>query len=195
MSTEIENVNSDSAPRLYTADELYVREDDGNRCELVNGAIIMMSPAGSEHGWIANRISTRLSVHVEEHNLGRSYAAETGFVISQNPDTVRAPDACFVSHDRLASAQPSKGYLALAPDLVVEVVSPSDRFSDVESKAELWLSSGSQIVIVADPKTQTIRVYKNKSEIRIYHNGEQVDTGDVCKNWTISVDDIFEIGQ
>lgn len=182
-------------PQTYTADQLYVREDDGQRYELVNGVLSMMSPAGSEHGWIAGNIYHYLSVHVREKNIGRVYAAETGFLISRDPDTVRAPDACFVSYERLATVEPSKAYLALAPDLVVEVVSPSDSSSDVESKVKLWLESGSQLVLVADPATKTIRVYENKSEIRVYHTGEQINTGDVCQNWTLSVDDVFEIGK
>ena len=77
----------------------------------------------------------------------------------------------------------------------MEVTSPNDRFSDVESKAELWLESGSQLVLVADPATKTIRVYENKSEIRVYHAGEQIDTGNVCQNWNLSVDDVFEFGK
>ncbi len=170
MSNEIT-----SAPETYTADQLYVREDDGHRYELVNGVLNMMSPAGSEHGWIANNLSLFLSIHVREKGIGRVYAAETGFLISRDPDTVRAADACFVSHESLATVEPSKAYLPLAPDLVIEVVSPSDSSSDVESKAELWLECGSQLVLVADPATQTIRVYENKSEIHVYHTLSKLD--------------------
>lgn len=188
MSNETETVS-----KAYTAAQLFEREGDGQRCELVKGVLSMMSPAGSEHGWIAGNIYHYLSVHVRKNKIGRVYAAETGFLISRDPDTVRAPDACFVSHERLATVEPSKAYLALAPDLVVEVVSPNDSSSDVESKAQLWLESGSQLVLVADPATQTIRVYENKSRIRVYRAGEQIKTGDVCQNWTLAVDDVFEI--
>ena len=153
----------------------------------------MMSPAGSEHGWIAGRIFVRLATHVEDLDLGRAYAAETGFQISESPDTVRAPDTCFVSHERLSTVEDTRSYLPLAPDLVVDVVSPNDSSSDLEAKTEAWLNAGSKIVLVADPKNQTLRVYRNKVHIEVLRSGEEFSCGDVCGNWKISVDEIFDI--
>ena len=183
--TKHENVN--------TADQLYIMADDGNRYELVEGVLSMMSPAGSEHGWIAGRIFVRLATHVENHDLGRAYAAETGFKISESPDTVRAPDACFVSHERLATVEKRHAYLPLAPDLVVEVVSPNDSSSDVEAKTEQWLEAGSQVVLVADPKNETLRVYRTKAEIQVLRSGDTFSAGDICGDWQVSVDEIFDI--
>ena len=99
----------------------------------------MMPPAGSEHGWIAGRIFNRLATHVEVFDLGRTYAAGTGFRIASSPDTVRAPDACFVSHGRLATVASKRSYLPLAPGLVVDVVLPNDtsRWSE-DSGASSW---------------------------------------------------------
>jgi len=153
----------------------------------------MMSPAGSEHGWIAGRIFNRLATHVENSDLGRAYAAETGFKIASSPDTVRAPDACFVSHERLAMVEATQSYLPLAPDLVVEVVSPNDTSSEVEAKAEEWLEAGTDIVLVADPSNQTIRVYQDGSKILLLRAGDTFEAGKVCGNWTLSVNDAFEI--
>jgi Uma2 family endonuclease len=178
---------------ITTAEQLFQAPDIGNRLELVRGVLIVMSPAGSEHGWIASRILIRLGTHVEANDLGKTFAAETGFLIEVNPDTVRAPDAAFVSHERLATAPPSSSYLQVAPDLVVEVVSPNDKSTDVESKAEQWLEAGSSIVLVADPKNQTIRVYKSKAQIEVFHSGEEFSSGDVCGDWKISVNEIFDI--
>lgn len=152
-----------------------------------------MSPAGNEHGWIAGRIFVRLATHVESHDLGRAYAAETGFKISESPDTVRAPDACFVSHKQLDTVENTRSFLPLAPDLVVEVVSPNDTSTDVEAKAEQWLESGSKVVLVADPKNETVRVYRNKAEIQVLRSGETFTSGDVCGNWQVSVNEIFDI--
>ena len=81
----------------------------------------MMSPAGSEHGRIAARLGRSLGNHVDNKRLGETYAAETGFLITSNPDTVRAPDAAFVSKELLASIEPTTGYLPIAPTLVIEV--------------------------------------------------------------------------
>ena len=178
---------------ITTAEQLSAMADDGHRYELINGVLRMMSPAGSEHGQVADRISRRLGNHVESKNLGATYAAETGFLIRTSPDTVRAPDAAFVSHSRLKSVEPTRGYLPLAPDLVVEVVSPSDSFSDVEAKAEQWLNAGTSVVIVADSSNQTLRVYENATQVRILRSGESYSSSDVCGNWELSVDDAFQI--
>ena len=153
----------------------------------------MMSPAGSEHGNIAARIAARLVVHVEQYDLGKTYAAETGFLISTSPDTVRAPDAAFVSNERLAKAEPTCGYLQLSPDLVVEVISPNDRFSQVEAKAADWLRAGTEIVLVADPENLVLKVYAKDSGIRTLGQGETFSAGDVCGNWQLTVNDAFQI--
>ena len=155
----------------------------------------MMSPAGNEHGWIAGRIFKRLATHVEDFNLGRAYAAETGFKITSSPDTVLAPDACFVSHERLATVESTRAYLPLAPDLVVEVVSPNDKSSEVEAKAEEWLKAGTDIVLVADPINLTIRVYQEGSKIRLLRAGDTFEAGEVCGNWTLTVKEAFDIGE
>ncbi len=178
---------------ITTAEQLFQAPDIGNRLELVRGVLIVMSPAGAEHGWIASRILIRLGTHVEASDLGKTFAAETGFLIEVNPDTVRAPDASFVSHKKLSAAPPSSSYLQVAPDLVVEVVSPNDTSTDVEAKAEQWLEAGSRIVLVADPRNQTLRVYKNKAQIEVLHSGEEFSSGDVCGDWKISVNEIFDI--
>jgi Uma2 family endonuclease len=83
--------------------------------------------------------------------------------------------------------------LQVAPDLVVEVVSPNDTSTEVESKAEQWLEAGSRIVLVADPTNQTLRVYRSKAQIEVLHSGEVLSCGDVCGGWKISVDEIFDI--
>lgn len=153
----------------------------------------MMSPAGSEHGRFAMRIAARLAMHVENLDLGRAYAAETGFKIASSPDTVRAPDASFVSYDRLATVESTPSYLPLAPNLVVEVVSPNDTSSEVEAKAEEWLKAGTDIVLVAEPSNQTIRVYKHDPKIVVLRAGDTFEAGDVCGNWTLSVNDAFDI--
>ena len=178
---------------ITTAEQLFRAPDSGKRNELVRGLLIVMAPAGSEHGWIASRILIRLGTHVEANDLGKTFAAETGFLIEVNPDTVRAPDAAFVSHERLGNAPSSFSYLQVAPDLVVEVVSPNDTSTDVEAKAEQWLEAGSRIVLVADPGNQTLRVYKSKAQIEVLHSGEEFSSGDVCGDWKISVNEIFDI--
>jgi Uma2 family endonuclease len=182
-----------SPQNIETADQLLAMPDDGRRYELIAGVLSMMSPAGSEHGRVALRIASRLARHVEDLDLGQTYAAETGFLLARDPDTVRAPDAAFVSHQRLASVEATSGYLSLAPDLVVEVVSPSDSFSDVEAKAQQWTDSGTRIVLIADPVNQTLIVYQSASDIRVLRSGEAFESGDFCGGWKLTVDEAFDI--
>ena len=177
---------------VSTADQLFALPADGNRYELIEGALRMMSPAGNEHGNVAMTIGASLYNHVKKNNLGKVYAAETGFLIASNPDTVRAPDAAFVSSDRLNSTELTPGYLSLAPDLIVEVVSPNDVFSDVEDKVAQWLNAGSQIVVIANPKDKTLRIYRDLTSIQVLKSGDQFESGAVCSNWIIKVDDVFE---
>jgi len=110
---------------LMTAQQLIETPGLG-RCELIRGELVMMTPAGYEHGLIAGRIHLRLAPFVEQHGLGEVTAAEVGFQISQNPDTVRAPDVAFVCRERTPRTR-LRGYFQGPPDLAVEVVSPDDR--------------------------------------------------------------------
>ena len=111
-----------------------------------------MTPAGNEHGKIAMSVAWRLAQHVEAHGLGAVYAAETGFRLASDPDTVRAPDAAFVSQARLDAVGAVAGYWPGAPDLVVEVVSPGDRYGEVAEKVADWLAAGTQMVVVVEPQ-------------------------------------------
>lgn len=180
---------------VTTADQLYALPDDGNRYELIEGVLSMMSPAGSEHGRVAGRIFLRLATHVEQHGLGETYAAETGFQIAESPDTVRAPDAAFVSRERLEAIAPTQGYLPLAPDLVVEVVSPNDSFSSIEAKAADWLKAGCQVVLVADPGNVTIHVYESGAKIQLLRSGDRFSAGSICGGWSLDVDDAFGVSK
>ena len=176
-----------------TAEQLFNMPDDGNRNELLEGVLKMMVPVGSEHGKIAGRIFRRLGDHVEKNNLGESYAAETGFRLNDSPDTVRAPDAAFVSHAMLATVEPTCKYLPLAPDLLLEVISPSDTFSEVVAKADQWIAAGTKIVLIADSDNLTLHVVKPGNQQIVLRAGDVFDAGDVCGDWQLSVNDAFQI--
>ena len=150
----------------------------------------MMSPAGGRHGRIALKLARRLGNYVEQNDLGETFAAETGFLITRDPETVRAPDLAFVSHARLGDLADDPGYLPLAPDLVAEVISPSDRFSDVELKALAWLAAGVHMVLVVDPQTQSVRHYRSAEEIHV-HNEGLVDLGPVVEGFHLDVSELF----
>ncbi len=176
--------------RLITADELLAMPNDGKCYELWQGELRMMSPAGGRHGRIALKLARRLGDFVEAHGLGVTYAAETGFLLHQNPDTVRAPDVAFVAQKRLGPFIDYPGYLPLAPDLVAEVVSPTDRSLDVEEKALEWLAAGVAVVLVVDPQSKTVRDYRSAQEIRVHTNG-LIDLRIVLAGFQLDVSELF----
>jgi Uma2 family endonuclease len=173
-----------------TADRLVAMPDDGKRYELVEGVLRMMSPAGGRHGRIALKLGRRIGDYVEQQNLGETFAAETGFLLQKNPDTVRAPDVAFVSHATLGELADEPGYLPIAPDLVAEVISPSDRSSDVEEKVFGWLAAGVQAVIVVDPQTRTIRYYRSADAIQVVQSGS-IDLSEVIPSFHLDISDLF----
>jgi Uma2 family endonuclease len=173
--------------RVTTAEELIALASGEARYELVDGELITRSLSGAEHGDVAAEISARLGGYVREHRLGKTYAAETGFLISRDPDTVRAPDASFVKADRVVHV---RTYFPGAPDLAVEVLSPNDRASEVEAKVSQWLRSGTQMVMVVDPETRTATVHTPTATSRL-SIGDTLDGGDVVPGWTLPLADVF----
>jgi Uma2 family endonuclease len=152
--------------RLMTAEELLDMPDDGFRYELVRGELKKMSPPGEEHGILVARVTTSLYNHVDAHGLGIIYAGEPGFKLSVSPDTVRAPDVAFISQERLDKLPPGKGYRPEAPDLAVEIISPSDRYAEVEEKVVGWLDAGTRMVLVLNPRSRTAKSYRSPKELR-----------------------------
>jgi Uma2 family endonuclease len=121
-----------TATRTTTADELFMMPHDGFRYELVKGELIKVSPTGGKHGILTLRLGAALIQHIEANNLGEAFGAETGFILSRNPDTVRAPDVAFVSRERIPPGDFPEKFWPGAPDLAVEVLSPSDTLYEVE---------------------------------------------------------------
>lgn len=130
----------DASPSAHlTADELlHVRIPD-KHVELIRGVVVVREPTGLRHGRVTMELARHLADHVEARALGRVYAAETGFKLAADPDTVRAPDLAFISHERLLDPEPA-GYRALAPDLVVEVLWLGDQ-SNFYSESVPWIGS------------------------------------------------------
>lgn len=174
---------------ITTAEELLEASGLGP-CELIEGELIQMSPAGSWHGWVAAAFCRFLADFVEAHSLGSVFTAETGFVLSRKPDTVRAPDVSFVRAERLAGGLP-KGFFEGPPDLAVEVLSPWDRWSEVAAKAQVWLRAGCRVVWIADPETREVHVHRAASDVRILREADTLDGGDLLPGFAVPVRDLF----
>src|SRR5215213_9115034 len=174
-----------------TVDELLHIPDDGFRYELVRGELRRMNPAGNVHGRITVRITWRLAQHVEENRLGTVYAAETGFRLSSDPDTVRAPDVAFVSRARVEAIGEIEGFWPEAPDLAVEVISPGDSYSDVEEKVFDWLDAGTKMVVVINPRQRSATVYKSPTDIAVLAEADVLAGEDVVPGFELAVREIF----
>ncbi|MBM7805531.1 Uma2 family endonuclease [Geodermatophilus bullaregiensis] len=175
-----------------TAEQLMDLPDDGRRRELVDGELREKAPAGFRHGRVAARTARRLDESVESHELGAVAGAGTGFRLTRQPDTVRAPDVSFIAAHRLPSDEDElDGLLELAPDLVVEVVSPSDRATEVTEKALAWLTAGVVLVWVVYPRQRLVAVYAPGGAVTHVGEREELDGGDVLPGLRLPVADLF----
>lgn len=169
----------ESKPALVTADELHRISSQlsmqGKTCELIEGELRIMAPPGSEHGYLAMELGGLIREHARKHGLGVCFAAETGFLIQRDPDTVRAPDVSFITQERFKAVGIPQKYFPEAPALAVEVVSPSDRADDVQEKAKSWIEAGCQSVWLVWPGNQTVTVYHSLEKIRVLTNDETLE--------------------
>jgi len=177
------------AQSITTAQQLLDAGDIG-RCELVRGELIMMSPAGANHGQVAMELARRLANHVAEHKLGTVFAAETGFMIQRNPDTVRAPDVAFVKAQR-SRAIPQRGFFIGAPDLAVEVLSPDDVATEVLAKVQDWINAGCSQVWIVDPKHRTVSVYDRNRPLQSLSDDQEVTGGELLPGFRVRVSELF----
>jgi Uma2 family endonuclease len=172
---------------LITGEDLLHLPDNGKRYEVVQGELREMSPPGMEHGERAVRIGRLLDEFVEAHELGR-VGVESGFYLARNPDTVRGPDAFFVSKERLALDVEVIGFCEVIPDLVVEVISPGDTFTEVMEKVQEYLEAGVRLVWVVDSRRRAVVVYPGG------HTLAETDTltgGDVLPGFAVPVARLF----
>jgi Uma2 family endonuclease len=174
---------------ITTAEQLLNASGLG-RCELVRGELAMMSPTGGEHAWLLFRLGGPLAAFVEEHKLGYVLGGDAGFHIAHAPDTVRAPDIAFVRAERFPDGPP-RGFLEGPPDLAVEIVSPSDRASDVLAKVRDWLEAGSQVVWVVDPGTRSVQVYWIPNRAEILTIDDDLRGAEVVPGFKLPLVDLF----
>jgi Uma2 family endonuclease len=184
-------LNLENKAKLMTADELLVMPNTRFGYELIRGKLKEYMPTGMLHGIIATKIGSHLSFFVEENDLGVVLAAETGFNIFQNPDTVRAPDSAFVSKEKLKKYGFTEKFFPAAPDLAVEVVSPSDRKKDIESKVRDYLEAKVKLVWIIYPKNKVVAVYRQNNIVSILRESDTLEGEDVLPNFQLSLEKLF----
>ena len=176
---------------LMTAAELLAMPDDGShRYELVKGELITMPPAGGEHGAIGIRAAVRIGVFVEQNDLGVMFNSDTGFIVETGPDTVCAPDVSFVRKERIPADGIPKGFIPGAPDLAVEVISPSDSYTEVAEKVAQLLEAGTQLVVLIDPRTRTVSLHHD-GEIDRLTEADTLTFGDALPGFECPITELF----
>jgi Uma2 family endonuclease len=173
-----------------TAEELLYLNVPDKQTELVRGKLIVREPPGYQHGLVALKIARLIANHAYDHNLGVAVAAETGFKLFSKPDTVRAADAAFISHER-APDPPPIGYLALAPDLAIEVVSPNDRAGEIQGKVSDWLTAGSRLVWVIDPVRRRAVIYRADGSVALLSEHDALEGEDVLPGFECPLADLW----
>ena len=178
-------------PRPVTGDEL-LHMPGSNPCELVSGRIVPMTPTSPAHGRIEVNVAAALKQFLRTQNLGVVMAGEVGVFTGRNPDTVRAPDVLFLSHERDARRTSRQGFLDVAPELAVEILSPTDRPDQVRRKLAEYFAAGVRLAWVIDPAARTVRIHRGVSDVQSLVCGETLTGGDVLPGFEMPVDDVFE---
>ncbi|MEJ5252948.1 MAG: Uma2 family endonuclease [Chthonomonadetes bacterium] len=182
-----------SAPKkTHTIDDLWeLSHREGKRYELVKGELVELAPASDEHGYVAGRLLGKVFQYVESARLGYIFAAETGFVLREEPATVRAPDLAYVSRERAPQSW-SRQFARFVPDLVAEVVSPADTYSEVMRKVEDWLNAGVKVVWVIDPVSRQVSVHRS-GQMCLLREEDTLSGEDVLPGFECKVSEIFAL--
>ena len=177
---------------LMTAEGLLRMPTVGRRLKLVTGRLYEMSLEGARHGAVCTEIGSLLHDHIKANRLGKTFAAGTGFTLGRDPDTVLAPDASFVSVNRLPPGQVPPGFIELAPDLAVEVISPGDTPREVREKVANWLGAGTRLVWAIYPATRSVTVHRSPQDINALSEADELDGGDVVPGFRCRTSDLFQ---
>jgi Uma2 family endonuclease len=182
--------------RLITADELLSvphRDEYGTDCrlELVRGEVRRMSPTGGAHGIMCLETGAELRNDARANGLGKVFGAETGFLVERDPDSVLGIDVAFVNKERMRLVENIIKFVPFAPDLAVEVLSPSSTVAEVDEKIRLYFAAGSRQVWIVKPERRTIAAYSSPTEVRILAGEGALDGGDVLPGFELKLSELF----
>lgn len=175
---------------LMTAEDLLALPDDGSTYELIEGELRQMPPTSGEHSRVELYVAFWLMSYVYLHRLGKVYGSDAGFRLKRSPDTVLCPDTSFVRTERVPRDDQT-GIIELAPDLAVEVISPSNTITEMDDKVAAYLAAGTSLVWVVRPRRRQVTVYAPDSPVLVLGEGDVLDGGDVLPGLTLPVVDVF----
>jgi len=177
---------------LLTCEEFEKLAPQLGVCELVDGEVIELSPAGFPQGFVAGKISTLLSNFVGVRNLGWVLTNETGFHVNRAKHRTRGADVVFISYKRLPPGKPKKGFLTVPPELVVEVFGEEDTWEGMEEKITDYHEFGVDLVWVALPETATVKVFpRGGTPYTISPEGE-IDAGEILPGFRVPIAKFFQ---
>ena len=178
--------------KLLTAEDLLRLNSQGIKGELIRGVLCETVSVGEEHGHIAGIFITFLNVHIRPHRLGRTGGTDVGVLMHRDPDMVREPDVYYVSAERLPLSVRVQGYLEVMPELVVEIVSPSDQQPAVNDKTTMWLAHGVQMVVEVYPAERAVMVHRPGVAPVTLTGDDVLHGGDVLPGFTLPLSEIFD---
>lgn len=181
------------ADRSHITADQFVLRPDRRDYELVQGQLVKRKLMGMRESYIATRVATLLNNHVENERLGYVFGADLNYRCFDDPDTLRRPDASFISGQRLSERAMDSGYATIAPDLAVEVVSPNDLAYDVQSKVELYLSAGIKVVWVLYPNTKVVEIHRPGQPTQTLRSHEQLSGEPVLRGFQVAVEHLFAV--
>ena len=176
--------------RLMTGEEL-ARRPDLNPCELVNGRVVPMAPAGLIHGEVESRLDVELALYARETGSGRVLVGEVGIYTGRDPDTVRGADIVFISHERYARRGASV-FLDVAPELVVEILSPEDRPGQVNDKIREYLAAGVDRIWFVNPRRRSVLVYRSSGQVEALEVGDTLRDEEILPGFALPLSELFQ---
>jgi len=179
-----------TATQLVTAEELYQMGRDAPY-ELIEGVLKEVPPSSSKSSVIGMRIGSAVFSYVDVQSLGYVTGEGGGYILSHDPATVVAPDVGFYRKDRYPGGVPDSGFYPLPPDLAVEVISPSERKSDIAEKQALYTKAGVPLVWWVDPERKTVTVHRLGQDPEVVEAVGVLDGGDILPGFTLELQTIF----
>ncbi len=176
---------------LLTAGDLLRLSSEGVRGELIRGVLCEAMPTGHRHGKMVMNLGGALWTFVKPRRLGTLVASDSGVWLERDLDTVREPDIAFTSAEKIPLDAEIPGYAEVAPDLVVEMASPSDSRREVHDQAQMWLRHGVRLVWVVYPDTRTVDVYRPDDAATLGAD-DALDGGDVLPGFSCAVSAVFD---